>query len=102
MRSMSVASSPRPMMFDRGVSGVHTIVVCAGHGFMRGRSPEGLALHDHESGRSPERLALDHEKRMTTHDRAIATPHPPAGFAWRATQSGPALVCTALEPSAAH
>lgn len=39
---------------------------------------------------------------MTTHDRAIATPHPPAGFAWRATASGPALVCTALEPSAAH
>jgi len=39
---------------------------------------------------------------MTTDDRAITTAHPPAGFAWRATQSGPALVCTALEPYAAH
>jgi len=39
---------------------------------------------------------------MTTHDRAIATRHPPAGFAWRATPSGPSLVCTALEPYAAH
>lgn len=39
---------------------------------------------------------------MTTHDRAITTPTPPPGFAWRATASGPALVCTALEPYAAH
>jgi YfiH family protein len=39
---------------------------------------------------------------MTTHDRAIATPAPPAGFEWRATASGPALVCLALEPFAAH
>jgi polyphenol oxidase len=40
---------------------------------------------------------------MTTDDdRAVATPRPPAGFAWRATASGPALVCTALEPYAAH